>query len=477
MSDRELCWLSLAEASALVRTRKISPIELTTAVLQQIDTFESEIGAFVSLLADSALDAARQAEQDIAKGNYRGVLHGIPITLKDLIHVRGVRTTAGTQSMSDFVSDIDATVVKRLVEGGAILIGKVQLDELAMGPTTTYHFGVTRNPWDTTRLTWGSSSGSAASVAAGFCYASIGTDTSGSIRGPAAACGVVGFKPTYGRVSRHGIVPLSWSQDCVGPLTRTVTDCALVMSAIVGQDSHDATTLDCPPFDYAESLSDKIKGCKIGVPSQLMRDIDPEIANAVQKAIALFENAGAEICEFSFGYLDEARTARAVIGLVEAAAAHHKILAHHSATLGPNVRMRLDVGSALLATDYIDALRMRSVFEREFHDATQHVDVIVTPTSPKPVPRFDEPPIFWSAEADADRESSDRFRWVFNLVGAPAISLPCGFNSSGLPIGLQIAAKPMADDVVLQTAFAYEARTGWHKKHSPVARARQEALP
>jgi aspartyl-tRNA(Asn)/glutamyl-tRNA(Gln) amidotransferase subunit A len=473
--DEDLCWLSIAEASELIRTGRLSPIQLTESVLRRIEALEPQIGAFVTLLADRACESARRAERDIAQGDYRGPLHGIPITLKDLINVAGVRMTAGSKAMAEFVSTLQASVAARLDDAGAILLGKVQLDELAIGPTTEYHFGVTRNPWDRERLTWGSSSGSAAAVAAGFGCASIGTDTSGSIRGPAAACGVVGFKPTYGRVSRYGILPLSWTQDCAGPLTRTVRDSALMMNAIAGHDPREASSLDCMVPDFTRGLTGELKGCKIGLPREFRDGVAPEIACAVNDAISVFEDAGAELHEVSFGSLDAALTARAVIGLAEASAAHKRLLAEHAEKMGPNVRTRLEVGSALLATDYIDAQRARSAFQQTFNDVMNGLDVLVMPTSPTLVPRFDDPPMFWSAEVDADRAASDRFRWPFNLTGAPAISVPCGFTSSGLPIGLQIAAKPMADERVLQVSYAYEQRTDWKNRRPTIAA--QERVP
>jgi aspartyl-tRNA(Asn)/glutamyl-tRNA(Gln) amidotransferase subunit A len=468
VTDDDTCWLSISDASALIRSRKLSPIELTEAILRRIDTIEPEIGAFVTLLADSARESAGRAEKEISREDYKGALHGIPITLKDLINVAGVRMTAGSRAMENFVSTLQATVAAKLEAAGAILLGKVQLDELAIGPTTEYHFGITRNPWDRERLTWGSSSGSVAAVAAGFGCASIGTDTSGSIRGPAAACGVVGFKPTYGRVSRYGVLPLSWSQDCVGPVTRTVRDSALIMNAVSGRDPRDASSLDSTVPDFTRSLTGDIKGCRIGLPREFFDGLDPEIARATKAAVQVFHDAGAELQDVSFGDLDAPRTARAVIGLAEASAAHKKLLAGHAAKMGPNVRTRLEVGSALLATDYIDAQRVRSAFQQKFSDMMSGLDALVMPTSPTLVPRFDDPPTFWSADAEADRAASDRFRWPFNLTGAPAISVPCGFTAAGLPIGLQIAGKPMADEGVLQIAYAYEQRTDWNLRRPPI---------
>lgn len=468
MSSRELCFLSVAEVSRLIAAREVSPVSVVQATLDRIEKLDGTIGAYVTVTAETALQAAREAEGEIARGNYRGPLHGIPVSLKDIIYVKGVRNTAGSRVMYDFFPSYDATVTRKLREAGAIIVGKAQLYEFAMGPKTTYHFGRTRNPWDLDRVTTGSSSGSAAGVSAFLCHASLGSDTGGSIRGPASMCGVVGLKPTYGRVSRYGVVPLSWSLDHVGPLTRTVADCALVMSAIAGYDPNDPGSVAAPVPDYAGSLDGNVRGLRIGVPYDFFFEgMDPEFEEAVRKALGVLESAGASLREVSFPTIEHAQTAHSVILLSEAASVHEERIRTSASLFGSNARNRTETGSFILATDYLKAQRVRALFQREFDSAMKGVDVLVTPTSPGRPPRFDESPPPNDGRSAA-RSAPNRFRRPFNLVGAPAISIPCGFSSDGIPIGMQIVGKPMEDELVLRVASAYEQLTDWHRRRPPV---------
>jgi aspartyl-tRNA(Asn)/glutamyl-tRNA(Gln) amidotransferase subunit A len=468
MERQDLHYLSLAEAARAIAARDLSPVELAQATLERVERVDPSVGAYLTVTADAALEAARQAEREIGDGRYRGPLHGIPVSLKDIIYLEGVHNTAGSKVLAGFVPDYDATVTRKLKTAGAVILGKAQMYELAMGPSTTYHYGPTRNPWDPERVTTGSSSGSAAGVAAGLCHASLGSDTGGSVRGPASMCGVVGLKPTNGWVSRHGVTPLSWSMDTVGPLTRTVSDCALVMNAISGYDPADPGSLDAPVPDFTGLLDGEIAGLRLGLAGDFFsKGMTPGFEAAFQEALRVLESAGASFREVSLPSMLHAQAAHSVIILSEGASAFEETVRTGAGLLGINARTRLETGSFLLATDYIRAQRVRSVFQREFASAMREVDVLVTPTSPGPPQKFDEPAVSSDAKGAATA-AANRFRRPFNLVGAPAISIPCGFDPAGIPVGLQIVGRPLEDALVLKVAHAYEQRTDWHKQRPPL---------
>jgi aspartyl-tRNA(Asn)/glutamyl-tRNA(Gln) amidotransferase subunit A len=465
---QELCYLPISEAARAIAAREISPVDLVQATLQRIERLNDTVGSYLTVMGEVALAAAREAEREIGRGEHRGPLHGIPVSLKDIIYVKGVRNTAGSKVLADFVPAYDATVTEKLRAAGAVIIGKAQMYELAMGPKTTYHYGRTRNPWALERATTGSSSGSAAGVAAGLAHASLGTDTGGSVRGPASMCGVVGHKPTYGLVSRYGVTPLSWSMDSIGPITRTVADCALVMSAISGYDPPDPASLDATVPDFTGFLSGEIQGLKVGLASDFFsKGMAPDFEAAFQEALRVLESAGASLREVSFPSMAHAQGAHSVILLAEGASVHEETIRTGAALLGDNARTRLETGSFLLATDYLKAQRIRAIFQRDFADAMREVDVLVTPTSPGPPQKFDEAVASSDARGSATA-AANRFRRPFNLVGAPAISVPCGFDSTGVPVGLQVVARPMEDGLVLKVAHAYEQRTEWHKRRPPL---------
>jgi len=468
MDERELCFLSLSEVSQLIGSREVSPVAVTRAILDRIAEKDATIGAYVTVMGEAALESAREAEREIEQGRYRGPLHGVPVSLKDIIYVKGVRNTAGSKVMADFVPDHDATVTQKLRSAGAVIVGKAQLYEFAMGPKTTYHFGPTRNPWDLNRVTSGSSSGGAAGVSAFLCYGSLGTDTGGSIRGPASWCGVVGYKPTYGVVSRYGVTPLSWCMDHVGPITRTVRDAALMMNAIAGYDPEDPGSLNVPVPDYAAALEGDLGGLRIGIDTEFFFDgLNPEVEAAFRQALQALQSAGANIREVSFPSMDLAQSAHSLILLAEAASVHEERIRGSAKLFGANARTRTELGSFLMATDYLKAQRVRTLFQKEFAQVMKGVDVLATPASPAPASRFDEPP----PRADgkqAARSAANRFRRPFNLVGAPAISVPCGFTEAGLPIGLQIVGRPLEDGLVLKVAHIYEQMTDWHRRRPPI---------
>jgi aspartyl-tRNA(Asn)/glutamyl-tRNA(Gln) amidotransferase subunit A len=468
MDRQELCYLPISEAARAIAAGDVSPVDMVEATLERIERLDTTVGAYITLMGEVALDAAREAEREIAAGRHRGPLHGIPVSLKDIVYVKGVRNTAGSKVLANFVPSYDATVTQKLRSAGAIIVGKAQMYEMAMGPETTYHYGRTRNPWDLERVTTGSSSGSGAGVAAGLCHASLGTDTGGSIRGPASMCGVVGLKPTYGLVSRYGVTPLSWSMDNIGPFARTVADCALVMNAIAGYDPNDPASLDAPAQDLTGFLDGDIGGLKVGLASDFFsKGVTPDFEAAFQEALRVLESAGASFQEVSFPSMAHAQAAHSVVLLAEGASVYEETLRAGADLLGKNARTRLETGSLLLATDYLKALRVRTIFQREFAGVMREVDVLVTPTSPGPPQKFDEPVVSSYAKGAATA-AANRFRRPFNLVGAPAISIPCGFDSGGVPVGLQIVGRPMEDGLVLKVAHAYEQRTEWHRMHPPL---------
>jgi aspartyl-tRNA(Asn)/glutamyl-tRNA(Gln) amidotransferase subunit A len=468
VSNDELCLMPIAELSGLIARREVSPVEVVQATLERIQRLEPTLHAFITVTADLATQAAREAEREIASGSYRGPLHGIPVSLKDIVYLEGVLNTSGSRTMADFVPGYDATVTRKLKAAGAVFAGKTQLYEFAMGPKTFYEDEYTRNPWNTGHIPGGSSSGSAAAVAAGLSHVSIGTDTGGSVRGPASICGVVGLKPTYGRVSRYGIVPQSWSMDHAGPLTRTVSDCALAMNAISGYDPADPGSLDAPVPDFTGLLDGEIAGLRLGLAGDFFsKGMTPGFEAAFQEALRVLESAGASFREVSLPSMLHAQAAHSVIILSEGASAFEETVRTGAGLLGINARTRLETGSFLLATDYIRAQRVRSVFQREFASAMREVDVLVTPTSPGPPQKFDEPAVSSDAKGAATA-AANRFRRPFNLVGAPAISIPCGFDPAGIPVGLQIVGRPLEDALVLKVAHAYEQRTDWHKQRPPL---------
>ncbi len=459
---------TIRELSGKIRRRAISPVELTRDCLARIEKLNPTLNAFITVTADSALDQARRAELEILGGDYRGPLHGIPIGLKDIVDAAGVRTTAASALFSappnDRVPSEDAEVVRRLRAAGAIILGKQNLHEFAYGGSSMVSFfGEVRNPRDTARIAGGSSGGSAASVAAGLGFAAVGTDTAGSIRLPAAYCGIVGLKPTYGRVSVRGVVPLSPSYDHVGPLTNSVYDAALMLQAIAGYDSADTSSIDEPVCNFAAALEQTPANLRIGIPrSFFFDDLDSEIATAIEKAIEVFRELHAEIREVKL----EVSTDR-TLASAEAYAYHQSFVALSPELYQPATLARIQSG-ANISADVV--LRARRELE-ESRDAIQkifdEVDVLLTPTVP----------ILPSAIADL-REHPENLRpqelimlrntRPFNVWGIPAISVPCGFTKHGLPIGLQLAAAPWREDVVLQAAYAYEQATEWCGKRANV---------
>ena len=465
-STKELHYLTIAEAGPLLRDRKLSPVELTQAFLDRIDKLDPKLEAYITVLHDEALAEARAAEAEIGRGEYRGPMHGIPIALKDLYDTKGVRTTAGSRVMADRVPVEDATTTARLREAGAVLLGKLAMHEFALGgPDPSSGFPVARNPWSVEHIPGGSSSGSGTAAAAGLAMGTLGSCTGGSIRGPASHCSVVGLKATYGRVSRYGVVPLSWTLDHCGPLTWTVEDSAFMLQAIAGHDPKDPTTGNASVPDYSASLVEDIKGLRIGVPRHFFFADDPlvsrETLSTVDTALKALEDLGAHVEEVTVPSLENSGVAQRMIMYGEAVAYHGRNLRSRPQDFGEHVRAHFRMSSLFSSEDYVQAQRLRNVMKREFARLLETVDVVASPTMSNPPPRFDESDAMTTARMPS-------FTSPFNLTGMPAISVPCGFTSAGLPVGLQIAGKPFDEPAVIQAAYTYQQHARLIDRRPPV---------
>jgi aspartyl-tRNA(Asn)/glutamyl-tRNA(Gln) amidotransferase subunit A len=462
--SEELTALSLTEASRLVEKREVSPVELTEACLARIDAVEPSINAFITVFGDQARAAAKAAEAEIASGKRRGPLHGMPVAVKDLFDVAGVKTTAGSKVLADSVAEADSAAVERLNAAGAVILGKLNLHEIAYGATgVNPHYGSARNPWDTGRVTGGSSSGSGASVAAGECFAALGTDTGGSIRIPGSLCGITGLKPTFGRVSRRGVIPLSWSLDHAGPMARTAEDCAIVLQALAGHDPEDFSSADEPVPDYSAQLASGIKGLRVGVPPEFFFDsVDAEVEKPVREAISALGQEGAVVNEVSLPLVAEAPAALTAIMLPEALAFHQRWMAERPQDYGEDVRYRLELGATYTALQYVQAQRFRETIVAAWRaEVFDKVDVLAMPTTLTAAVGLEEGDL--AATFKLIRNTNP-----LNLLGIPAISVPCGFTHGGLPVGLHLAGKWWDEGTVLRTAHAYQQATDWHKRRPPL---------
>jgi aspartyl-tRNA(Asn)/glutamyl-tRNA(Gln) amidotransferase subunit A len=461
--------LSLAEAARLVASREVSPVELTRACLDRIERLDRQINAFITRTADQALHEASEAEAAIARGDRIGPLHGIPLALKDLYDTRGVRTTAGSSFFAAHVPDRDAAVVERLRRAGAVILGKLNLHEIALGVTNDNpHFGPCRNPWDTARVTGGSSGGSAAALAAEMCFGALGSDTGGSIRIPASLCGIVGLKPTYGRVSLRGAVPLSWNLDHAGPMTRRVMDAATMLDVIAGFDPEDPGSANVPNGNWTAGVAGGVARWHVGVASgEALANVDADVAAAFQAAVSVFASLGAVVQEVELPELSEAARLNGMMTTSDAATFHHERLAKSPDGFGADVLARLRRGESTSRQDYAQARRTQQIlrrrFESWFHDGGGSLDVLLTPATPIPAPIRD------GMDAVALAPVLTRFTAPFNFTGMPALSLPCGFTRGGLPIGLQIVAAPWREVDVLRAGHAFEQATEWHKNVVPIA--------
>ncbi len=450
--------LSLSEAADRVRRRELSPVDLAESVLGRIEAVDDRIGAFASITADRALADARRAADEIASGNYRGPLHGVTVGVKDLVDTAGIATTSSSKTRADNVPNADAAVVKRLSGAGAVLVGKTHTHEFAYGVLTP----TTRNPWDLDHVPGGSSGGSAAAIAAHMCHGAIGTDTGGSIRIPSAACGTVGLKPTYGRVSRRGITSLSWSLDHAGPITRTVRDAALMMNVLAGYDRADPGSANELVPDFAAELDEGVEGMVFGVPTNYFFDpIDSEVEAAVRAAVVVLEDLGAEIRDVELPLTDTYMPVEFAILVPEASAYHQQLLREKADLYTEDVRVFLEAGELMLATDYIKALRVRTLIQEGWRDLFNHegLDAVLAPTLPATAARIGQAAFDWDGVEEPVINAYVRTSAPGNLTGLPGLSLPCGFSNDGLPIGLQILGRPFAESTLLRIGAAYEARS------------------
>ncbi|MHB8539920.1 MAG: amidase [Candidatus Acidiferrales bacterium] len=467
---RELCYLTIAEAGTLLRKRKISPVELTHAALERIDALNPRLNAFITVTAERALRQARAAEREISHGKYRGALHGIPITLKDNICTEGVRTTAGSKILKNFVPQADADVARRLSRAGAILLGKTNLHEFAYGITTENpHYGPARNPWNLKCITGGSSGGSAAAVATGMGFTSVGTDTGGSIRIPAALCGIVGLKPNFGRVSCKGIVPLAITLDHAGPLARTVADAAIMLDAIC-----ECNEVEGSFYKASRSGLKKRRGkvqLRLGWPREYFFErMDPEIRRAMEVAIKVFEHLGARVQEVALPHIAESVEPSTQIALAEALEYHESqgYFPARARDYGQDVRKRLEMGSAVRAVDYLRAQEAREQVRVDFRAAFERVDAIVAPAAPIAAPRIGEDAVKLGGESQSVRGALVRMNRPANFTGFPVISLPCGFTRRGLPVGMALHGAQWGEAKLLRIAAAYEQATKWHERRPPL---------
>lgn len=466
MKTEDLAFTSMTELAPLIQRKEVSPVEVTQAYLDRIERLNDHYLAYLTVLRDEALATARATEQEIVGGQYRGPLHGIPIALKDLFAVKGVRLTCGSKILADHTAESDATVVTRLNEAGTVLLGKLNMHEFAWGGTSLNpHYGTPRNPWDLTRLPGGSSGGCAVATAAGLAMGTLGTDTGGSVRIPASLSGIVGLKPTYGRVSRFGVYPLSHSCDHVGPMVRTVADAAVLLQAIAGPDPKDPTTSRAAVPDYTSALREDIRGLRLGLPREyFFEDVESAVRDGITAAVQHLSSLGAVVEEVSIPSLPHViASSTAIIG-AEAYEVHAQTLKTHSHHYGADVRSRLMLGACIQAAQYLKAQRFRTLLRQEMLDILGRVDALITPTTLMAASKIDASTVDIGGKEVGVAAHIARATRPFNMTGLPAISVPCGFTPAGLPIGLQIIGRPFEETLLLRVAYTYERSTPWHER-------------
>ncbi len=467
----ELLDLSLAEAARRIKRREISPVELVDATLERIASVNPRLAAYITVFEEQARWVAQASETMIAAGHDLGPLHGVPIALKDNVAVRGQRTTAGSRILADWLPVEDATIASRLRRAGAIFAGKLNMHEFAWGGTSNNpHYGAVRNPWNTDRFAAGSSGGSGAAVAARACFGAIGTDTGGSIRLPSAICGIVGLRPTYGRVSNHGIIPLAWSMDTAGPMARTVEDCALMFGAIAGHDPHDPASAVAPVHDGLARLDEGVQGLRIGiVPGYFFSHLQPPVHAAVTAALKTLENAGAEVVEVDIRNIHGNISAQLTIESAEPSAYHQRWLRERPDDYGADVRTLLEVGEMLLATHYLQAQRYRTLLRNEFLEAFARVDVFLCPTLPFTATPVGAMKVVIENGVEEDMLSAImQYTGVPSLTGLPALAVPCGFDPDGLPVGMQLIGRPFDEATLFRVGAAYQRLTQYHFESPPI---------
>ena len=471
MDRSEIPFLTVAQLSRLIQDREVSPVEATEAYLERIDRVDARLNSYITVCRDEALRSAREAEAAIAAGRYLGPLHGVPLAVKDQFYTKGIRTTAGSTILWDFVPDEDATVVAGLKDAGAVLLGKLNLSEFALGESFHHPAGTPRNPWNLERNPGISSSGPAAATAAFLCATSLGEDTGGSTRIPAAWSGLVGLRPTWGLVSRYGVLPVCWSMDIVGPISRTVEDCAITLQAIAGYDPKDPSTRAGPVPDYRQALQGSISGVRVGVISEKVDgdDLAPELREAVLAAVGVLGELGASVEQVSLPLIETGGVVSKCLTDVEGAAVHHEGLKSRAGEYDHNSRVRLLTAILTPAQAYLKAQKVRALLRRQILELLQRVDVLVLPASATAAPKLPSAPGIKSQEDAHSRMSGVRsYSGPFNLAGVPALCVPCGFTGDGLPISLQVVGGPFQDATVMKVAHAYEQSTPWHTRRPPI---------
>lgn len=471
VTHSDLLELTLVDAAVLLERRELSPVELVDACLERVEATNDLLRAYISVYGDAARTVAKAHEMMLTAGARLGPLHGIPIALKDNIALQGLTTTAGSKILGDWVPDEDATVAARLKGAGAIVIGKTNMHEFAWGGTTANpHYGFCRNPWDPERFPAGSSGGSGAAVAARTCFGALGTDTGGSIRLPSAVNGITGIRPTIGRVSNHGVIPLAWTMDTVGPMTRSVHDCALMLNAIAGHDPKDEATAAVPVPDYTAELALGVRRMRIGViPDYFFRHLQPAVLASVQAALQTLEGAGASIVEIDVEHIQGNISAQLTVESCEPSTYHQRWLRERAEDYGDDVRLLLEVGELHLATHYLQAQRYRNLLRRQFLEAFKHVDVFICPTLP-----FTATPVGATTVVIEDGEEEDmlsaimQYTGVPSLTGLPSLAAPCGFDDDGLPIGMQVIGRPFDEATLFRVGAAFQTVTDFHQRSPAV---------
>ena len=470
MIETDLAFMPVTELVRLVRERKVSPVELVRMYLERIDRWDDRLHAYVTVSRDAALEQAKEAEAAVTRGDRLGPLHGIPIAVKDQFLTKGIRTTNGTRALADFVPDDDATAVTRLREAGAILLGKLNMPEGGMLGTRDWPYGQPRNPWNTEHEAGASSTGGGIATAAALCAAALGEDTGGSIRNPASYCGVVGMRPTWGRVSRYGLLPIVWSMDTAGPMTRTVADAAVIMRTIAGHDPKDVFTARLPVPDYA--LDGDVRKVRVGVIREYFESglLDRESADAVRAAATVLGRLGARVDEVSLPMILLAGVIFCAIADSGSAVQHRKELLQEPDLLDAGPRRRMLAASLLPIALYYKVEQARNLMRDQVRAALERFDVLICPSAPGPAGRIDRAQVAtWTTEDLIKFWQRGSHTSPFSLAAVPALSMPCGYTASGLPIGMQIVGRPFAEGTVLQAAHAYETNSDAHTKRPPLS--------
>ena len=470
MATSDLAHLSAARLGSLIRSREVSPVEVTRRYLDRIERLNPTLNAFIHVGAEDAIAQAKAAETEVLQGTDRGELHGVPVALKDQANVAGWPTTGGSRLLEGNIAAHDARLVSKLRQAGVVLLGKLNMSEFAAGPA--YRYGIPRNPWNLACTTGGSSAGSGSAPAAFLCAAALGSDTTGSIRQPAAFCGIVGLRPTQGLVSNHGVLPLSWSMDTFGPMARTVEDCALLLRAIAEDDRRAIDSRLDSSRNYQAAFTDRLGDVRVGVILELTNsgEVDAEVGQAVRKAAEQLEQLGAVVSEISIPILEHGNVISRVLTWAEGAYVHFEMYRDRMAGLSRPVRTRALAGRLLPAHGYYKALRLREVVGRHLLEALQRFDILVSPAAfSGATAAFDVMNVGSKDEFMSELRRGVQLTTPFNQAGVPAISVPCGFTSDALPIGLQIASRPYGEATVLRVAYAYEQATPWHRRRPPIA--------